>query len=184
MENLENQKSPEKKEKPPFLYHGSPHRGLEEIEPRKTTVRDPEEGELVFATQDIGLASVFMANSRHYGCGRFNETKYCYIVEPGEEFIRRDKGGHIYVLPSDSFETDPNKGLGVYEWTSKQKVKPIEKIEYTSALDAMLANGVQVYFIDEETHKKIEQSPDHGYSILQGLESENQRRGANVREFK
>ncbi len=184
MENLENQNLPEKKEKPQFLYHGSPHRDLEVIEPRRKSHRDPEEGELVFATQDIGLASVFMANSRHYGCGRFNETKYCYIVEHREEFILRDKGGHIYVLSSDGFENDPNKGLGEYEWTSKQKVKPKEKIEYPSSLDAMLENGVQVYFIDKETHKKIEQSNDHGYSILQDLQSENQRRGINIKEFK
>ncbi len=184
MEKLENQKSLEKKERPPFFYHGSQHKGLEEIEPRKTTSRDPEEGELVFATPDKGLASIFMADSRHYGSGKFNDVTYCYIVEPRGEFIKRDKGGHIYVLPGEGFENDPSKGLGEHEWTNKQKVKPVEKIEYPSSLDAMLENGVQVYFIDEETHKKIQQSDNHGYSIFQGLQSENQRRGINVKEFK
>ena len=42
MENLETQKSPERKEKPPFLYHGSPHKNIEAIESRRERNRDPE----------------------------------------------------------------------------------------------------------------------------------------------
>ncbi|MDO8686790.1 MAG: hypothetical protein Q7K11_01095 [Candidatus Berkelbacteria bacterium] len=183
MENLENKKSPEKKERPPFLYHGSQHKGLEEVEPRKKTSRDPEEGELVFATQDLAIATIFMTKA-HRSSGAFGDVTYVSIIEPREGFIKNDNGGHIYVLPSDTFICDPNKGLGVYEWTSKEKVKPVRKIEYLSTLDAMIENGVQVYFIDEETFEKIKQSDDHGYSIFQSLQSENQRRGTNVREFK
>ncbi|MBI4158266.1 MAG: hypothetical protein HY505_01420 [Candidatus Yanofskybacteria bacterium] len=182
METLEIQKSPERKEKPPFLYHGSPHKDIEAVEPRKEKYRDLEEGELVFATQDLAIATIFMTKASR-GSGSFGDVPYVYIIEPREEFIKDDNGGHIYVLPSDTFACDPNKGLGVYEWTSKEKVKPVRKIEYSSTLDAMLENGVQVYFMDEETHRKIEVSKDHGLSIYRELESENQRRGINIRSF-
>ncbi len=183
METLETQKSPERKEKPPFLYHGSPHKDIEAVEPRKEKHRDPEEGELVFATQDLAIATIFMTKDSR-GSGAFGEVPYVYIIGPRERFIENDNGGHIYVLPSDTFACDPNnKGLGVYEWTSKEKVKPVRKIEYPSTLNAMLENGVQVYFIDEETRRKIEASKDHGLSIYRELESENQRRGINIRSF-
>lgn len=50
-----------------------------------------------------------------------------------------------------------------------------QKIEYPSVLDDVIDNGVQVYFVDEETYKKIEAAKDHGLSIFGELESENQR---------
>jgi hypothetical protein len=181
METLETQKSPERKEKPPFLYHGSRHRNIEILKPNKRSFRDPEEGELVFATQDIALASIFMGDVRMNG--KFDEIPYAVIIGSREEFIKNDKGGHIYVISSETFTSDPNKGLGIYEWTSKEPVKPLKKIEYDSALDAMLENGVQVYFVDEDKYKKIKESKDHGLSIFRELESENQRRGINIRPF-
>lgn len=48
----------------------------------------------------------------------------------------------------------------------------------------MIENGVQVYFVDKPTFKKIQGAEDHGLSILKTLESENQRRGKNVVEFR
>ena len=62
-------------------------------------------------------------------------------------------------------------------------MKPVKTIEYPSAIDAMIQNGVQVYFVDEETHKSIQKSEDHGYAIFSQLESENARRGVNVRKL-
>ena len=166
------------------MYHGSAHKNIEELEPKNQSVRDLEEGEVIFATPDLALATIFMINSRFQtGSGKFNDVAYCYIVSSREEFIEKDKGGHIYVLPSDSFENDPHKGLGFDEWTSKQKVKPVKTIEYDSTLNAMIENGVQVYFVDESTHTRIEQSEDHGNSILSELESENQRRGINIKKL-
>lgn len=169
----------ENKEKPPFLYHGSAHTDIEELEPRKESVRDPDEGAVVFATQELALASIFMA-SGVVESGKFN-IPYAVIKDSREHFIENDRGGHIYVVPSESFYSDPNKGLGEYEWITKQKVKVTEKIEYPSTLDAMLKNGVQVYFVDDETHKKIKESKDFGFSILKTLVSENQQRGINIK---
>lgn len=179
-----DQLTPEIKEKPKTLYHGSRHKNIEELEPRRKSHRDPEEGELIFATQDLALATIFMASGLcPTDSGRFGNTPYVIFRESREKFIENDYGGHIYILPSDTFTTDRNKGLGTYEWTSQKKVKPLDKIEFTSALDAMLENGVQVYFADEEIFRSILDASDHGYSILKSLESENKRRTINVKEF-
>jgi hypothetical protein len=84
-------------------------------------------------------------------------------------------------LPSDTFENDPEKGLGVREWVSRENVKPIHVLSFKSALEGAMENGVQVYFVDEATQRKIETAADHGHSILKAIPSENERRGINVR---
>ena len=94
METPETQKSFEKKEKPPFLYHGSAHKDIEVIEPKRNSYRDSEEGNLIFATQDLAMATIFMTKSSR-GSGAFGEVPYVYIIEPRERFIEKDNGGHI-----------------------------------------------------------------------------------------
>jgi len=173
------------KEKPPFLYHGSPHRDIEEFEPRISKGTGEECGAMVYATPDLATASAFLTEiEKEWSAGRLDDTFYTIIPLSREEFIKNDKGGYIYVLPSVTFESDPKRGLGEYEWASKEKVKPLKKIEYASALDAMLENGVQIYFIDDKTFRQIKESNDHGLSILRNLESENQRRGINIKLLK
>src|SRR5438552_2602336 len=148
------------REKSPVLYHGTSYDHIKELEPKRKSYRDEGEGELLFATPSLEMASVFMAESKHYGSGLHNGIPYAYFIEPREEFLERDKGGYIYILPGDKFKSDPQKGLGEYEWTSEEKVKPVGKIEYPSVLDAMIKNGVQVYFMNEETYRRIEESED------------------------
>src|SRR3989344_850823 len=167
------------KEKPPFLYHGSAHGDISELEPRAEGVRDPNEGPVVFATQELALATIFMADGV-VESGKFDSTPYAVINGSRENFIKNDKGGHVYIVPSDSFQNDPTKGLGEYEWTRREKVTADRVIQYASVLKAMLQNGIQVYFVDTQTHQKMKASDDHGLSILQKLESENQRTGINA----
>lgn len=168
------------KEKPTFLYHGSAHKNIKELEPRNKSVRDPNEGPVVFATPELALAAIFMTK-KVVESGKFDDIPYAIIIDQKESFIKNNKGGHIYIVPSSSFQNDPSKGLGEYEWVSKEKVEPLQKIEYLSSLDAMIENGVQVYFIDETTHQEIKTSKDNGLSILQNIESENQKRGINLK---
>jgi len=163
--------------KPTVLYHGSPHGGIEELEPRSEKTRDSNEGPVIFASPSLAIAITFTANTR--ASGFINDTPYVIIVGDREEFIRNDNGGHVYILPSDNFVFDHQKGMGMYEWTTKVKVRPIDKIEFSSSLDAMLENEVQVYFMEEETYKNLD---DH-HAGLEKLESENQRRGVNVKKF-
>ncbi len=180
MENMEQKEKITTIEKPPLLYHGSAHKELEELKPQGKSHR-ADEGELLYATPDLAIAFIFLVGGAHYGCGKFGRVPYAWIIANRDEFIPNDKGGHIYVLPSDSFEINQGRGLGNEEYASKEPVAPIKTIEYPSAIDAMIENRVQVYFINQKTYEKIQASKDHGYSIYSKLESENQRRGINVR---
>ena len=180
MEDIEQKEGIPTKEKPPLLYHGSAHKELKELQPQGKSHR-AEEGELLYATPDLAIASIFLVSGAHYGCGKFGEVPYAWIIADRDEFISNDKGGHIYVLPSDSFEINQGRGLGNEEYASKEPITPIKTIEYPSAIDAMIENGVQVYFIDQKTYEKIQASKDHGQSIYSKLKSENQKREVNVR---
>jgi len=177
------EKSPEK-EKPPLLYHGSPHK-VEELEPRTKPHREKEGAKFVYATSEISDASMFMAKRLGLGLtGHFiveeEKVAYAIIVWNREEFLKKDKGGHIHILPSDKFEPSSYEGMS-NEWVSKEDIKPIKTLEYDSALDAMLENEVQVYFVDEDLYQQIRRAEDHGYSILKSLESENKRRSINIK---
>ena len=183
MENPENNAS-ERKEKPPVLNHGSFDRS-EELEPRTKPHREKEEGKLIFATPHLEDAVMFLQKAAMSGhlLIKGERIAYALIVDSREDFEKRDKGGHVYVLPSDTFEPSPHKGMSD-EWVSKEAVQPLNVLEYPSALEAMIENGVQVYFVDLDTYRRIRAAEDHGYSIYQSLQSENQRRGVNVKEFK
>lgn len=167
-------------EKPKFLYHASPRRDIQEFEPRAQSVRDPEEGPVVFATPSEAYASMFIVRTddRWSEKGRFNNVYYT-VVSDKQRFKEMDKGGSIYTLPSETFSSDKTKNMGMTEWTSRKTVKSIRKTDYESGLEAMLEHGVQVYFVDPETWLRIKDSRDHGFSILLGQQSENQKKGIN-----
>ena len=138
-------------EKPSALYHGSSNREIARFEPRSEKVRDPQEGPKVFATSDKRMASAFIvgADDSWANSGMHNGVPYL-VISDRQRFEQLDQGGAIYHLPPDTFETDPNKGLGTVEWTSSESVEPFHKEEHQSALEAMLEQGVQVYFVDPE----------------------------------
>lgn len=166
------------------VYHASRNLNVEEFQPRSASIRDPNEGAVVFATPSKALATMFMANTSDswVTCGLQNRVPYI-VISDRHRFEAGDHGGAIYTLPGDTFVADPSKGMGEMEVTSKSAVKPIAKQVYKSALAAMLEHGVQVYFVDKPTYKAINSSQDDGLSILQTLESENQRLGINIMSF-
>lgn len=184
MENFEKYSSAEKKEKPKFLYHGSPNREIEEFEPRAETFRDIDEGPKIFATPDKAYASMFIVpvDDRWAQIATF-EGVNCIVISDKERFEELDHGSSIYTFSSETFNTDPEKSKTGREWTSDRNVKPIDKTVYESGLEAMIENGVQVYFVDKSTFEKIQRAEDYGLSILKRLKSENKRRGKNVIEF-
>jgi hypothetical protein len=167
-------------EKPSVLYHGSSNKEITRFEPSSKKVRDPAEGPRIFATPDKRMASVFIVgvDDSWGNSGQHNGTPYM-VISDRERFETLDKGGAIYHLPNETFTTDPNKGLGDLEWASSEPVEPTGKEDHESALEAMLNHGVQVYFVDRATYQAFETAPDHGLSILQTTESENQRRNIN-----
>ncbi len=161
--------------KPVVLYHASSNAEIEEFEPRAESVRDKGEGPMVFASPDKAFATCFLVptDSSWVAIGRYSEPgkkgPWHVVVSDRERFEELDHGGAIYSLPSDSFSTDPTKGVGATEWTSPVAVRPIAKEVIPSGLQAMLGAGVQVYFVDRETFERIKQSDDHGKEIIDGL---------------
>lgn len=179
----------EKTEKPPIIYHGSSTPDLEELRPKAERIRDDKEGPVIFGTADKEFASMFLGprpDDSWSSKGSLGEAYYILIGDE-ERYRREDKGGVIYELPGEVFEHDSTRGMKT-EWVAKKSIAPLKKQQYSSALDAMIESGVQVYFVDEKTLQKfreaIRQAPDHGLSILEDLESENQKRGVNVRSFR
>ncbi len=184
MENFEKHFSPEKKEKPPFLYHASSNRNIEKFEPRAKSIRDSEEGPVVFATPDLALATTFLVSETSDSwtqIGKSDGVPYM-VIRDKKHFMRRDKGGSIYKFSSDNFTCHQDKGMGEDEWVSKDSVTPLEKTDVESALEAMIENGVQVFFVDKKTFNRISHDDDF-IDIIKGLESENKRRKKNVIEF-
>lgn len=171
-------------EKPPHLYHGSSSREISRFEPRATKVRDISEGPVVFATSDKRMASVFMigVDDSWGNSGMHNGVPYM-IISDQKRFEDLDKGGAIYHLPGDTFNTDPSKGLGEIEWISSEAVEPTHREDHESALEAMLNHGVQVYFVDRETYEAYRSAPDKSLPLLRSLQSENQKRGVNPVEL-
>lgn len=168
--------------KPSVLYHASQNRDIDLLEPRTESVRDTNEGPVVFATPDKAEAVKFIVPSNDTWTKkmRYGEI-HIHIISDRKRYEEADKGGVVYHLNPETFENDETKGSKT-EWTSKTPVKPYEKEIYESGLQAQLENGVQVYFTDKETFKKIEESEDHGNSIIRNLISENKVRNINPKE--
>ncbi|MBU1179453.1 hypothetical protein KJ885_00745 [Patescibacteria group bacterium] len=175
---------PPRPEKPKGLYHASSNKEVTEFEPRAESYRDPEEGPVVFATPDKAFASMFIVptDGSWVEIVTFDNVN-CIAVADEERFKKLDKGGSIYSLPNDQFECDINKSKNECEWTSRDTVKPEDQLDYDLGLDAMIENGVQVYFVDQATFEKIQQSDDLGLEILKSLKSENQKSGKNVKKL-
>lgn len=169
---------------PAVLYHASPTNNLKEIVPLARTIRDPEEGAVVFATPDLAYATMFLVptDDGWISCGLLNNVHYM-VISDKKKFRKLDKGGTIYALPSYSFYCDLGKGGREKEWVSRVPVKPQRADFYPRALEAMVNYGVQVYFVDKETFTKIKGSGDHGLSILRDIESVNKKLGINIRAF-
>ncbi|MEP7162284.1 MAG: S8 family serine peptidase [Candidatus Moraniibacteriota bacterium] len=187
MEKFPHENKIEKKEKPEVLYLAAQTPNISELVPRQGNYRDENEGAVIFSTPDKALASAFLVEGHgdHWmKIGFYGDIPYVVIKSDREEFIKKDKGGFMYTVSSDTFDFDPNKGMGEREWVSKVSVKPLSEKHFESALDAMIENGVQVYFVDENIFEAINNSSNHGYGILIGLTSENEKRDVNIRNLR
>ena len=179
--------SVEEIERPKVLYHASPNKDLTALSARAESVRDPSEGPVVFGTPDIAYASCFLVSGSsdswtkisRWSASPDSRGPWNFICSDRERFTKEDKGGTIYKLSPEGFETDPNKGTGLSEWTSKTGATPVGRIDYDSAFGAMLENGVQVRFTDKNTLTRMRGAEDHGYSLLKNIISENEKLGRN-----
>ncbi len=181
---MERLKTYESSEKPKFLYHSSSNPSLEVFEPKVSGGSGEKYGSKVYATPDKALSSIFLCNvEKPWSAGVYgNGVLVAKIPYTREEFIARDTGGAMYTLPSDTFELNEDE-LGGAEWASSESVTPTEKEEYSSALEAMIENEVQVYFVDDETMLRMKETEDGGIEILKTMQSENQIRRVNIKSL-
>jgi hypothetical protein len=139
---------------PTVLYHGSQIRELPDLRSR--------DGRL-YATDDIRLASTFLADPEYCFCSRSAQGKVtAFIAERREDFIRRDQGGTIYLVDARCFRRLVPRGgeRSGWEWTAPDTVRPLSAMNYASALLAMMAFGVSVHFVGYETFNAIKTGED------------------------
>src|SRR3990170_2152092 len=160
--------------KPLYLYHASPQYNLEIVEPRKNTAPEGfKKGPVVFATDSFPFSAQFLVphDDSWANGGAFGNT-YFFLISDRKRFKKADKGGCVYLIPSRSFVKFNKR-----EWFSRSPVKTFSRVWFSSGLDAMIITKVQVYFVNLKIYEEIENSRDHGVSILNNLKSENEKRG-------
>lgn len=154
-------------DKPQKLYHASQDVNIVEFEPRNESPRYSNEVNLVFATPHEALAAMFLSpRDIPIEIGIYGNKYVIFIQEEEKTFQKKDKGGAIYVLPSDSFETDTIHGMKEIEWYSKEPVKPIGKTIYETSSEAMDKFHITKYFVDPETMNKIRQNPSDALDLV------------------
>ena len=167
-----------------YLYHASQKKDIEILEPRAESVRDPNEGPVVFASHDKASVTCFLVPTddswskiSQYRSNN-HPTIYVMCISNERKFRELDKGGAIYYLSPESFFLDEDKSKT--EWTSKVSVKPIKKELYDSGLDAMIGSGIIVYFCNKKNLFELKKEPwdvERAMGILNRLVSENEKRG-------
>ena len=166
-----------KKAKQKYLYHASAQNNLRTIKPRSETIPSGfDKGSVVFATDCFTFSTQFIVphDDSWANGGAFGDISF-FVISDRERFEKADKGGTIYLVPSDTFKKYNRK-----EWFSRASIKSVGKVHFSSGLQAMIIRGVQVYFVDKKTYKAIQKAKDHGLSILNNLESENERWGREI----
>lgn len=169
--------------KPSVLYHASTNKNVEIFEPHNKSIRDIDEGPVVFATPRIDYASCFIVKTDDswVQISAYGDIQ-TIVISDRDRFEKEDKGGAIYELPSDTFVNEI-RGSAKDEWTSREAVRPVGKNVFASGLDAMLEYGVQVYFVDASTWDSMKNAKDNGIGVLRRLKSENQVHNINVQQL-
>jgi hypothetical protein len=146
--------------RPTKLFHASLSTDVTEFEPRNEYPRYSGEENLVFATPHEELAAMFLSprgidtEISVYG------DQYVIFINADEDAYRvKDRGGAIYSLPVETFETDTVNGMGENEWYSKIPVRPIDKTVYKTSIEAMKKFKVKRYFVNDDTFQKIRENP-------------------------
>ncbi len=155
-------------DKPEKLFHASPSTNVVEFEPRNEHPRYPGEPSAIFATPHQELAAMFLSpRNIRTEIGVYGDRYAIFINCSLKEYSKQDKGGAIYTLPADTFETDTIHGMGSVEWYSRVPVKPITKVKYQTSLDAMDEFKVDRFFVDGDTFEKISTNPSDALKLVE-----------------
>lgn len=156
---------------PELLYRGTPNRNVSNFVPKERIRHDFSEKLAVSATTDRAAATMFIVpiEDLKVVIGSFGGIHY-YVYGGEQPF--KDGGGAIYTLNPEGFEYNPDIGI----WTSPKPVETISQEDIPSGLEAMIEDGIQVFFVDQETFNQFKESPDKRGEMLRNLTSENERR--------
>ena len=170
-------------EKPEKLYHGGSNKIEGALNPvLKQGLPDHiHEKPSVFATARIDVAALFMfPPDALASIGFEQDIAYICIWGMPEDFIKKDNGGFIYVLPNGTFEQIGKE----YEWQSFVPVLPVEVQEFNSVIQGTMDCGAQVYFInDDALFDKIKADVNNRTPILRELVSENCAKKVHCESF-
>lgn len=154
-------------QKPEYLYHASSCINISEFEPRNESPRYQGEVNLVFATPYLGVAAMFLVSRDIPTEISIYGDKYVVFINSSEaDYSLKDKGGAIYILPTDTFETDSINGMGEIEWVSKVSVRPISKEIFETSMKAMDKYDVDRYFVSDATFQQIQADPAHALNLV------------------
>jgi hypothetical protein len=143
-----------------ILFHASTNKDMDKIKPTRTLSKDRYIGNYIFATSDRILATMYLVTRGNATLMNSKaEPPYVVICADEAEYLKNDKGGAIYELPSETFTVTPQKELSEYELVSRQSVNPLTKITYEKSLDAMLGAGITVRFVDQQTFDSLIGNP-------------------------
>lgn len=166
--------------KPKFLYHASSRNNLKVIEPRATTLPSGfKKGPVVFATHNFTCATQFLVpHDDTWANGGAFGGDFFFIISDERRFEKKDKGGSVYLVSSKGFEKYNRR-----EWYRKKSVKTISSVSFKSGLEAMIIQGVQVYFVDRNKYEKYQNDPEKSFMMLNKLVSENEKWGLPTIKF-
>ena len=153
--------------KPEFLYHASSDPDILEFQPQNESPRYNGDVNLVFATPHPGIAAMFLApKDIPIEISIYSDRYVTFISSTRKEYMLKDKGGAIYSLPVDTFETDIKTGMGAIEWFSKVPVRPISKEIFQTSIDAMEKYKVDMYFVSNAILKQIHADPANALDLV------------------
>jgi len=156
--------------KPAQMYHASTNREVTEFQPKNEFPRYGSEENLVFGTAYKEVAAMFLVpRTISTVISKYDDECVVFVDCTKEEFDTEDKGGAIYALPSDTFNTNESIGMGNTEWVSKESVKPISKQVYATAIYALRENKVRIYFLAKDVFLKVQANPSCGREIAKEL---------------
>jgi len=154
--------------RPTKLFHASPLTNLLELKPQNKYPRYADETNLIFATPHQALAAMFLSpRTIDTEIAVYGDRHVIFINSDKESYAQQDKGGAIYLLPVDTFETDNVHGMGEMEWYSRTAVKPTNKTVYQTSIEAMDAFGVTRFYVNDDTFQKIRLDPANALKLVE-----------------
>lgn len=151
---FKEQTSLEKKEKPPFLWHGTLSSNVTEFLPKRISTPGALKKELVpervYASDLPAFSAAHSfpwATKEGFDLG-VGVDGYVVFNVPVHLKDRLNQKVYIYKLPSDNFVLTPEETTG-RTYGSLNPVTPIEVLEFNSVVEAVQNFGGEVNFIEK-----------------------------------